>query len=71
MDEGRIDLRFTRNDGITVNVSTNGDFNDILRLESLSSTFLITGNGGETLNDVVDGDGGRVSDTCTRKKGRT
>ena len=56
-------LRLTSDDRVSIDVSTNCDFDDILGFESLSSTFLVTGDGGETLNNIVYRDGGRVSDT--------
>lgn len=61
--------RLTRNDGETIDVGTNDNLDDVFGFKGLSSSFLVTWDRGEVLNDVVDGNGGRESDTCTRGKG--
>jgi len=43
------------------------NLDDIFGFEGLSSSFLVTWDRGEVLDDVVDGDSGRESDTCARK----
>jgi len=43
------------------------NLDDIFGFEGLSSSFLVTWDRGEVLDDVVDGDSGRESDTCTRE----
>lgn len=58
-----LDSRLTGNDGVTIDVGSDDDLDNVLRLEGLSSTFLVTRDGRESLDHVVDRDGGRVSDT--------
>ena len=63
----RYNSRLTSNNGITIDVGSYDNLDDIFGFEGLSSSFLVTWDRGEVLDDVVDGDSGRESDTCTRE----
>lgn len=60
---GDVNSRFTSNNGVTVNVSTADNLDDVVGLEGLGSGLLVTRDRGESLDDIVDRDGSRVSDT--------
>jgi hypothetical protein len=62
-EKGKENARLSRNDGETVNVSTNNELDNVVLLEGLLSSLLVTGDGGEVLENVVDGNGGGESDT--------
>jgi len=63
----RYNSRLTSNNGISIDVCSYDNLDDIFGFEGLSSSFLVTWDRGEVLNDVVDGNSGWESDTCARK----
>ena len=58
------DARLARDDRVAVNVRADDDLEDVVLLERLGGGLLVGEGGREVLEDVVDGEGGRVGDAC-------